>query len=162
MQKLLLYIFLATLLPVAIQAQTWVGGGDGTSWNDSDNWNPNDVPAAGSMVTIGTNATITGTVSDIPSQVRITGSADVTLNFSTPTTLTNGTDDAIIVSGTSSLTIASDVTVAGSSTKRAVEITNGTDVDDSKYGIANDLVGNRWYPSTVRGNGNEQWDACRK
>jgi hypothetical protein len=128
MKRLLLYTLLL-LCPLLAQAQSsWTGLGDGTSWNDDLNWNPAAVPAAGSTVTIGVSATITGIVPDLPSQVITTGTAVVTLDFNTTTTLGTGLTDAIIVSSSSSLIIASDINVAASSMTRAIEVTSSAEL----------------------------------
>ncbi|MEM1319134.1 MAG: T9SS type A sorting domain-containing protein [Bacteroidota bacterium] len=47
-------LWLALLCSLSLQAQTWVGGGDGTSWNDPANWDNNAVPGPGDDVTINT------------------------------------------------------------------------------------------------------------
>ena len=49
----------------------WDGGGDGHSWNDGDNWNPNSVPAAGDFVKLKKNVTIDGTATNNPGRIII-------------------------------------------------------------------------------------------
>jgi hypothetical protein len=46
-QKILFLLLSAVLLATTASAQTlieWDGGGDGVSWNDANNWNPNNTP----------------------------------------------------------------------------------------------------------------------
>ena len=67
------------LLPGAALSQgpasiTWDGGGDGFSWSDPANWDPDDAPTAGDDVVLTTTVTIN---IDVPATVRdlILGSA---------------------------------------------------------------------------------------
>jgi len=87
---------------------TWTGNGDQHSWTDALNWNPNGVPGAGDMVTIGTTTnpgpqvyvpsgtTVAGltlavegflysgpTLQQTPSDITITGTFDWTGNTTT-------------------------------------------------------------------------------
>ena len=53
MKEVLLIFFLFQIGLVSAQDRTWAGatgGGDGTSWDDADNWNPAGEPAAGEIV----------------------------------------------------------------------------------------------------------------
>ena len=54
---LLVFIF-AVSIPAFSNSVSWDGGGDGTSWSDSLNWNPNNVPAAGDDITIDCSCSI--------------------------------------------------------------------------------------------------------
>ncbi len=62
--KSLLGTALVTLVSLSLLAgtsyaqKTWDGGGDGTSWNDAANWNPNGVPTASDDVVLNTNVSI--------------------------------------------------------------------------------------------------------
>jgi len=77
-------VFLLLSLFVFSTASTqiiWDGGGDGTSWEDPANWNPDMVPPADSLVVFDVNATITGTAAVGPYRVNIAENAQVTLDL---------------------------------------------------------------------------------
>ncbi|NTW49176.1 MAG: hypothetical protein HGB19_05485, partial [Chlorobiales bacterium] len=44
--------------PVIMAALSWDGGGDGTNWNDANNWNPNQLPTSSDDVTIPAAASV--------------------------------------------------------------------------------------------------------
>lgn len=86
--------FLAVLclaLPALAQAadKTWDGGGDGASWSDALNWNPDGVPASGDNVTI-----------------SVAGSPSITLNGSATVGAFNCDEPFTVLGGTFSVTTA--------------------------------------------------------
>lgn len=64
-----------------VAQSSWDGGAGTTNWQDANNWNPDGVPAVGSIVTIGTSVTITGTAANAPARIVINGSSTVTLDL---------------------------------------------------------------------------------
>ena len=100
---LLLFLFCSTM---AI-AQTWDGGGDGTSWDDAMNWDNDLVPEAGDIVTIGMDVTINGTAPNNPSRVVITSNRTVT--FALNLNIGDGTiaQHALKVQGNATLNLGS-------------------------------------------------------
>jgi hypothetical protein len=84
MKNVFLLLILFSLSAIGITAQTlvrWDAGGDGTSWNDPNNWDNNMVPAAGDSVQVNMMTTLTGTAPDNPSRLEILASANVTLDL---------------------------------------------------------------------------------
>ncbi|PIO48662.1 MAG: hypothetical protein CMR00_04105 [[Chlorobium] sp. 445] len=79
-------MLLGWLMPTALFAQssyTWTGGGDGTSWNNSNNWNPNGVPNGTTVDVIFPSVSPTLTNIPVNTQVRdftLSGTSNVTLN----------------------------------------------------------------------------------
>ena len=49
----------------------WTGNGDGTSWDDGNNWNSGTVPATGDFVKLKKNVTITGIATNNPGRIII-------------------------------------------------------------------------------------------
>jgi hypothetical protein len=54
-------------------AQTWDGGGDGTSWSDALNWNPNGVPGASANITLGTGLTVVADINATCASITFSG-----------------------------------------------------------------------------------------
>jgi hypothetical protein len=54
---LLFFIFLLVSFSLTAQTLVWDGGGDGSTWSNANNWNPDQVPAADDYVEI-KNATV--------------------------------------------------------------------------------------------------------
>jgi hypothetical protein len=77
---LTLMLLLLTTAPSLFAQSTWDGGGDGTSWNDGNNWDTNIVPPLGDNVIFNTTVTVT----NIPAGSFVTdftvSSGTVTLN----------------------------------------------------------------------------------
>jgi hypothetical protein len=55
---LLSFIFLLVSFSLTAQTLVWDGGGDGSTWSDANNWNPDQAPGADDYVEI-ENATVT-------------------------------------------------------------------------------------------------------
>ncbi len=116
---LLLTIFTCT----SLSAQIWDGGGDGTSWDDADNWSTDLVPAEGAAVTFpdGVTANVTGSA---PNVIR-------RIIFDTLTTVTLDLDINFGVSGTAVhvITLSKDanVTFGGTTDMRTFNIETGID-----------------------------------
>jgi hypothetical protein len=106
-RRLIAAINLAALVPAVTLAQsTWDGGGDGTSWSDAANWNPDGVPTASTDVLLDEGVTVVldvaGTTRDLTLDgATIDGSGDLdvtghldwidgTLGGAGTTTLTGG------------------------------------------------------------------------
>ena len=94
------------------------GLGDGTSWNDANNWTdkdgvlPSAVPSAGDEARlIINNSTITGTVTDFPGNITIGGSKTVTLDLDITIGDGTGTLHGIVMYNNAVLNIASTRTV---------------------------------------------------
>lgn len=78
--KTLLYVVLC-VFPCIIYGQTWDGGGDGTSWQDSLNWSGDLVPEEDAIVSFmptDSAITITGYAPFIPKKIEIGGGQLVT------------------------------------------------------------------------------------
>lgn len=132
MKKFLLLSLALTLCCFAQAQITWDGGGDGTSWEDAANWVDDMVPPADSIAAFPIDATITGTMTNVPGQIRIAANANVVLDLDL--TIGNGTFDehAIILNDTCSLVLGTPgsnrtITVNAPTGKHAVAIFGGTD-----------------------------------
>ena len=73
---------------VTIQVLTWEGGGDGISWNDANNWNPNAVPSSASQVQIPVDNTSTINISGVIDPVDSLELSGGTLEFSNGAAIT--------------------------------------------------------------------------
>jgi hypothetical protein len=101
---------LALILALATNSSaqvTWVGAGDGTSWNDAANWQPAMVPPADSVVLINSDVTITGTATIAPKRITISGASSVTLNLNLHIGDGIKDDHAVVINARSTLTLAS-------------------------------------------------------
>lgn len=76
------FIFMLCSIANLSAQEIWNGMGDGFSWNDSANWESGNVPAEGAIVEIGKDVTITGTVPNTPSRIKIKNKKTVTLDVS--------------------------------------------------------------------------------
>ncbi len=84
MQKILPLFFFLCSLQALVSAQTtvfWDGEAMTTSWNDPANWSGDVEPAAGDIVTFNVGTTVTGTVTNIPAQVRVGNGATLILDL---------------------------------------------------------------------------------
>lgn len=166
MKQFLLFTLTFTLINFAQAQISWDGGGDGTSWNDAANWVGDLVPPADSSVVFPLDATITGTMTNIPGQVRIAPNTNVTLDLDL--TIGNGIIDehAIVLNDTCSLTIGSPgnnrtVTINTTTTKHGVVIFGGTDgaqltiAESTTFAVAQALtaINHANATSTVTNNG---------
>ncbi|RMG83974.1 MAG: T9SS C-terminal target domain-containing protein [Bacteroidetes bacterium] len=85
-------------LPLLINAQTWDGGGDGVSWDDAQNWNPDAIPTAAQTATFdGVTVTLTGGNATAPAKLLIQNSANVTFDANLSIGNTNTTSEAVLV-----------------------------------------------------------------
>ncbi len=111
--------------------EVWSGMGDGTSWNDAANWESNTVPAAGALVEIGKDVTITGTATDGPSRISIKANRTVTLDLDL--TIGDGVieDQGITVSSKSTLNLGGSNNVTFNfnqpSNKQGIAVFGGSD-----------------------------------
>ncbi|WP_367388019.1 hypothetical protein [Lewinella sp. LCG006] len=166
MKQFLLFTLTFALINFAQAQISWDGGGDGTSWNDAANWVGDLVPPADSSVVFPLDATITGTMTNIPGQVRIAPNTNVTLDLDL--TIGNGIIDehAIVLNDTCSLTIGSPgnnrtVTINTTTTKHGVVIFGGTDgaqltiAESTTFAVAQALtaINHANATSTVTNNG---------
>ncbi|MCG8331469.1 MAG: T9SS type A sorting domain-containing protein [Chitinophagales bacterium] len=111
-KKLTLTIVTHLLLPLSLCAQSiWDGGAGTTNWQDANNWDPDGVPAAGALVQIGTDVMLTGTVPNIPAQVRITSGATVTLGLDVTIGDGTTTEHGLRINANGTLNIASGKTL---------------------------------------------------
>lgn len=77
-------LLLITMTPFVLHAQTWDGGGDGTSWQDSLNWEGDQIPQQDSAVTFNAstaNIIVTGYAPNRPKRLDIFGTYEVILNM---------------------------------------------------------------------------------
>jgi len=76
---LLLTIFICT----SLSAQSWDGGGDGTSWDDAANWSGDAVPAEGATITFPdeVTASVTGTAPNSIRRIIFDTLSNVTLDL---------------------------------------------------------------------------------
>lgn len=80
--KVTLILVLAFGLNQGSAQISWDGGGDGTSWEDATNWNPDMVPPQDSLIVFDTSATITGTANGVMhNRINIQEGATVTLDL---------------------------------------------------------------------------------
>jgi hypothetical protein len=111
-----------------LAAVAWDGGGDGVTWNDSDNWSTNTLPSAADDVTInvasnptillfGGGATINSLVSSETLRVTSTLTVNSTATLNAPTR----------ISGAASMTVFGNLTV-----NDVLTLGNST---DSTYGV---------------------------
>lgn len=111
MRKLLLFC-MALAIPFLMDGQVrWDGGAGTTNWQDAMNWDTDMVPAAGSLVEFASNVTITGTVPNIPAQIKVISNNNLSLDLDI--TVGDGLVDqhGIIIQSNSSLSIVSNNTV---------------------------------------------------
>lgn len=78
-----LLLFLTILTCTSLNAQTWDGGGDGTSWDDAENWSNDTIPLENANVIfdIGTTATITGAAPNSIGRIFFDTLTNVTLDL---------------------------------------------------------------------------------
>ena len=89
-----IHFLIATILLVfltinGIHAQKWTGNGDGTTWNDPANWEPQEVPQAGALIKFSKNANLTGIVPANPGQIKVF--KNITVTFDLNLTIGDGT-----------------------------------------------------------------------
>lgn len=132
MKKFLLLSLTLTLCYFAQAQISWDGGGDGTSWEDGMNWAGDMVPPTDSIAAFPLDATITGTMTNVPGQIRIAANTNVVLDLDL--TIGNGIFDehAIILNDTCSLILGTPgsnrtITINTSTGKHGVAIFGGTD-----------------------------------
>ena len=94
--SLALIIFLMGTMTISAQS-TWDAGGDGTSWQDAANWNPDGIPAAGSLVIIKKDVTLTGTMTNAPKRIKVQGKKTVTFALDMTVGGTDSPDHAISI-----------------------------------------------------------------
>lgn len=131
MKKHLLLVF-ALFFTSMLSAQTWDGGGDGTSWDDPLNWSTDAVPASDVVVTIGGTVTITGAVPDIPRRLTLAAGSNVTLNLDMSVGNGVGDDHCISLASGTTLTLASGKTL----TLNTTTTKNGVFAAAANSGIA--------------------------
>lgn len=66
--------------PMEPVSYTWDAGGNGTSWEDAANWDSDKVPPAGALVNFNGTATVSGTATNSPAQIKVK-SGEITLNL---------------------------------------------------------------------------------
>lgn len=113
MKKQLLFTIFSILVFMgmfqsSIYAQKWIGGGDGTSWNDPANWDTGEVPGENALLKISKDAVITGEVPHNPGQFKIQKNINVT--FDLDITFGDGViaEHAITIAAGSTLTLGSE------------------------------------------------------
>ena len=118
-----LLLLLTVLICSSLSAQIWDGGGDGTSWDDANNWSTDEIPAQGAAVTFPDSVT-----------ANITGSAPNSLRriiFDTLTTVTLDLDLDFEIAGNAVhiITLSKDanVTLGGTSDMRTFNFVTGID-----------------------------------
>ncbi|GJM33955.1 MAG: hypothetical protein DHS20C18_29560 [Saprospiraceae bacterium] len=128
-----LILFLTTTLTISFAQISWDGGGDGTSWNDPLNWNTDLVPPADSLVTFEIDVVVTGTMSNVPAQVKIAGNTNVTLDLDM--TIGNGVIDehALILNDSCNLTLGTPgnprtIFINAPESKNAVAVFNSAEM----------------------------------
>lgn len=127
-----LLLLLTILTCTSLSAQIWVGGGDGSAWDDPANWSTNTVPAEGANVTFPNNVTavISGTA---PNAIR-------RLIFDTLSTVTLDLDLDFIVSGNPvhNIVFSEDATVTFGGTTEMRTFNTVTETDRSAILINSD------------------------
>ena len=123
----LFFINFLILSSVVSAQEIWTGMGDGTSWNDAANWESNTVPAAGALVEIKKDVTITGTATDAPAQIKLANKATVTLNLDM--TIGDGTlnDHAVKVGNRCTLNFGGNAMINPKDTKAGINVSGGAD-----------------------------------
>lgn len=139
MKQLFTILGLLFITTVGFSQTTWLfdnatGLGDGTSWNDANNWSDqatgtlHQVPAAGdeARLTIN-NSTITGTVPNIPGNVTIGGGKTVTLDLDMTIGDGTGSLHGIVMFNSAVLNIATGrtITINVPTNKEAVRLNSG-------------------------------------
>lgn len=112
-------VFLVTTaFQLSAQQVTWDGGGDGVSWNDANNWNPNAIPVSTDSVTIDADVSVTlsgsnGACADLV--IGGTGAGDtlivattVNLDIGVGSFTLSGAGDLLDLQGTSSMNVEGD------------------------------------------------------
>jgi hypothetical protein len=157
-------LFLSFLLISGLGAQTWNGDGDGHSWDDPDNWNNDQVPQTGDQVTIGIDASIDGTMSNVIEKIGISSNSTVTLDLNITISGT-GDQHGIVVNGGATLNLGTAtnnrvfnisvptgkdaiaafgsssnvaITLASSSTLTISQCNNGINLAGANYSFTND------------------------
>lgn len=134
MQRNLLFLIMALLCLTATSfAQTiWSGAGDGTSWDDTQNWESGALPAAGAFVEFAQSATITGTATDAPIQIKVRSGAIVVLDLDL--TIGNGLveEHAVVINANSGITFGTpggnrNISINTAVNKQGVAIFGGSD-----------------------------------
>lgn len=139
MKQLFTILALLCFTTVGFSQTVWLfdnasGLGDGTSWNDANNWTDqatgtlHQVPAAGDEARLAlNNSTITGTVPNIPGNVTIGGSKTVTLDLDMTIGDGTGTLHGIVMFNNGILNIATGrtITINVPANKEAVRLNSG-------------------------------------
>jgi len=114
---LLLTIFTCT----SLSAQTWDGGGDGTSWNDSLNWSNDTIPLPGATVFFidNTSAIVTGTAPNAIRRIIFDTLSTVSLDLDLDFEITGGPVHAI------TLQKDANVTFGGTTDMRTFNVAPG-------------------------------------
>ena len=109
MLKTILSFILFFGLTAALSAQyQWDGGGDGTSWEDPDNWAKDFVPPTDSVVAFVDTVTVTGQLPNSVAGIRIQARAHVTLNLDMTIDNSSSGEHLIVVADSAMLTLGTE------------------------------------------------------
>lgn len=133
MQKyiLLTLLFLAGMTTFA-QDIVWDGGGDMTSWDDPLNWDSDIVPPTDSIAVFGTDAIITGTMTNVPALVRITAHTNITFDLDLSVGNSAGSDHAFVLNDSCTVVLGTPgsnrvFNISPASNKQGLAIFGGSD-----------------------------------
>ena len=110
-----------------LTAISWTGDGDGTSWTDTHNWSPMQIPSFGDDVTI-----------DVAGNPTVTITGDESINSLQVSDTLKIASGSLIVSAPSQINVGGTLTLAGGflefysttfTNSGAISISNGTDID---------------------------------
>ncbi len=141
---LLLIITTISFLNLSAQAR-WDGGGDGTTWQDTANWESGKLPTSTEIVEFPKSATITGQITENPFAIKIEGRAKITFNLDMTVGKTT-TDQHTFTIGTACQVILGNdqvkrnFNIISSTTKNGLH--NFTTSDSSNITIAKQTVVN--------------------
>ncbi|HQB89521.1 MAG TPA: hypothetical protein PLJ76_10985, partial [Treponemataceae bacterium] len=117
------------LVTPGVWGQNWIGtlgGGDGTTWTDGDNWSTGLVPEGGDTATFSMPATVDISSNPTVDSLVITVAGDVTLTGGGTLTVSNDiTVGGTFSTGTNAITIDGTTTGAGAWTAGAGTVTVG-------------------------------------
>jgi len=122
-----LCIILCLFIAGSIDAQDifWTGAGDGTSWEDPDNWDTGAVPTAQDFAEIGGAAIVTITTNAEAKRVRVKDDALLTVTTIGKLSLpTDANADMFRVRDNAAFVNAGMLSITGLSTDNAIQVSN--------------------------------------
>ena len=100
-RTLFTFLFLALMSTSLMAQSTWIGGGDGTSWNDPLNWNPSGVPTLADDAIFNAGTYNISIPTSVAKELNLSGGSNITFSGTNTLTLSGSTT----INGVTALTL---------------------------------------------------------